>query len=84
MLPLANQKGWFPAPGTIQYLGLYQNGRLLEEYELSLSEKPRAWGVLYLERYAGQELELRLEGGEERLLELLEVSDRTRDAVLYQ
>lgn len=84
LLPLADQKGWFPAPGTIQYLGLYQNGRLLEEYELSLSEKPRAWGVLYLERYAGQELELRLEGGEERLLELLEVSDRTRDAALYQ
>lgn len=85
LLPLADQKGWFPDPDAIQYLGLYQNGLRLEEYELTLSETPRAWGVLYLERYAGQELELRLEGGQEELLDLLEVSDEMKDvALLYR
>lgn len=84
LLPLADQKGWFPAPESMQYLGLYRDGSLLEEYELTLSDEPRAWGVLYLERYAGQELELRLEGGREDLLDLLEVSDRMRDAALYR
>lgn len=85
LLPIAGQPGWFPPADKIQILGLYQDGRLMEEYELVLSETPRCWSCLYLEPYRGKKVELRLEGGDERLLDLLEVSDALKDAdTLYR
>lgn len=85
LLPLAQEARAFPTSGKLQILGLYRQGRLVEEYELKLSAQPRAWGVLYLQPYAGQELELRLEGGDEGLLDLLELSDQLKDAdTLYR
>ncbi|WP_147401639.1 glycoside hydrolase family 32 protein [Acutalibacter sp. 1XD8-33] len=85
LLPIAGQLRMFPPSGKLQILGLYRDEQLLEELELNLSVSPRAWGVLYLEPYAGQELELRLEGGDESLLDLLEVADEPKDAdTLYR
>lgn len=85
LIPVADSKGWFLPVDEMQFLGVYRDGVLLEEHEVVLSKEPRCWACLYLERYEGQELELRLEGGEESLLELVETSDVLRDAdTLYR
>ena len=68
LIPVADSKGWFLPVDEMQFLGVYRDGVLLEEHEVVLSKEPRCWACLYLERYEGQELELRLEGGEESLL----------------
>ena len=72
LIPVGNVKGWTIPAESIQYLSIYQNGSLVEEYEVCLDASPRCWSCLYLERYAGETLELRLEGGDESLIELLE------------
>ncbi|MGI6254937.1 MAG: hypothetical protein ACOYJZ_04840 [Acutalibacter sp.] len=79
LIPVADSKGWFLPVDEMQFLGVYRDGKLLEEHEVVLSREPRCWACLYLERYAGQELELRLEGGDESLLDLVETSDVLRD-----
>lgn len=79
LLPIAKEGGWFLPADKTQYLGIYENGMRVEEYELILSRTPRCWSCLYLERYAGKKLEIRLEGGEEDLIDLLEVSDELKD-----
>lgn len=85
LIPVADSKGWFLPVDEMQFLGVYRDGELLEEHEVILSKEPRCWACLYLERYEGQELELRLEGGDESLLELVEASDVLRDAdTLYR
>ena len=85
LIPVGNVKGWTIPAESIQYLSIYQNGSLVEEYEVCLDASPRCWSCLYLERYAGETLELRLEGGDESLIELLEVSDTLKDAdTLYR
>ena len=60
LAPIAQEAHVFPPSGELQILGLYRQGQLLEEYELQLSSQPRAWSVLFLQPYAGEELELRL------------------------
>ncbi len=80
LAPIAQEAHVFPPSGELQILGLYRQGQLLEEYELQLSSQPRAWSVLFLQPYAGEELELRLEGGDESLLDLLELSNQFKDA----
>ena len=85
LIPVGNVKGWTIPAESIQYLSIYKNGSLVEEYEVCLDASPRCWSCLYLERYAGETLELRLEGGDESLIELLEVSDTLKDAdTLYR
>lgn len=85
LIPVGNVKGWTIPTESIQYLSIYQNGSLVEEYEVCLNASPRCWSCLYLERYVGETLELRLEGGDESLIELLEVSDTLKDAdTLYR
>ena len=79
LVPVADSKGWFLPVDQMQFLGVYRNGELLEEHEVILSPQPRCWSCLYLERYQGQELELRLEGGDEGLIDLLELSDTLKD-----
>ncbi|HWT73592.1 MAG TPA: glycoside hydrolase family 32 protein [Mobilitalea sp.] len=79
LLPIADEGGWFLPADKTQYLDIYENGVCVEEYELFLSRTPRCWSCLYLERYAGEKLEIRLEGGEEDLIDLLEVSDELKD-----
>ena len=79
LIPVADSKGWFLPADQMQLLGVYRNGELLEEHEVILSPQPRCWSCLYLERYQDQELELRLEGGDESLIDLLELSDTLKD-----
>lgn len=79
LLPIGDSGGWFLPVERTQYLGIYRNGELLEEHELILDREPRAWSCLYLDRYQGAELELRLEGGDESCIDLLEVSDTLKD-----
>lgn len=79
LLPIGESEGWFAPVEKTQYLGIYRNGQLLEEHEVILDPSPRAWGCLYLERYQGETLEVRLEGGDESYIELLEVSDTLKD-----
>ena len=75
-----------PAQEKTQYLGIYRNGELLEEHELILDPAPRTWSCLFLDRYQGEELsQLRLEGGDESCIDLLEVSDTLKELeTLYQ
>lgn len=85
LLPIANMVGWFPPADKIQYLSIYRDGILTEEYELVLDREPRCWSCLYLERYQGETLEISLEGGDESLIDLLEISDTLKDAdTLYR
>lgn len=85
LLPVGDSGGWFAPVEQTQHLGIYRDGELLEEYEVILDRSPRAWSCLYLDRYQGQELELRLEGGDESCMELLELSDTLKDEdTLYQ
>jgi len=79
-------KATYVSTEGLQYLQILENGVLKEEYELYLSEKPRAWSCVYLNKYTpGTQLEIRLEGGNEDLIELLEVSDTLKDAdTLYK
>lgn len=85
LIPVGNVGGWVMSAESMQYLGIYRNGILEEEYELCLDASPRCWSCLYLERYAGETLELRLEGGDESLIELLEISDTLKDTdILYK
>ncbi len=85
LLPIANEGGWFLPADKIQYMSIYVDDILMEEYELILSSTPRCWSCLYLERYIGKSLEIRLEGGEEDLIDLLQVSDERKDSdTLYR
>ena len=61
LLPIGDSGGWFLPVEKTQYLGIYRNGELLEEHELILDPAPRTWSCLFLDRYQGEELELRLE-----------------------
>lgn len=79
LIPVAASEQWRIPDETLQYLGIYENGRRLQEYEVVLSRKPRFWGPVYLQPYQGKELELRLENGDEALLDLLEQSDTLKD-----
>ena len=79
LLPVSGEGGWFQPADRLQTLSIFHKGALAEEYELILSETPCCWSPLYLERYAGEELELCLEGGGEDLLDLLELSDELKD-----
>ena len=79
LLPVSGEGGWFLPADRVQTLSILCRGELREEYEVLLSETPRCWSPVYLERYFGEELELRLEGGREELLERLELSDRLKD-----
>ena len=54
LIPVGNVKGWTIPAESIQYLSIYQNGSLVEEYEVCLDASPRCWSCLYLERYAGE------------------------------
>lgn len=85
LIPVAANDHWRVPDETLQYLGIYENGRLLQEHEVVLSREPRFWSPVYLESYQGRELELRLENGDETLLELLELSDVLKDeTTLYR
>ncbi len=79
LLPLAKAGGWFLPQDQVQYIGLYTNGVLREEIETILSETPRTWGVLYLEAYRDEEIEIRMEGGDEEQIRLLRISDQMPD-----
>ncbi len=79
LLPLADAGGFFVSADTQQYLGIYQDGVKKQEYELVLSENPRAWSVLYLDAYQGQEIEIRVEGAHEEMIDLLKFSDVMED-----
>lgn len=79
LLPIADIREYYAKKGYIQYLGIYKAGKLMEEYEVVLSENPGCWACLYLDRYAGQIIEIRLEGGDEELIDLLELSDDRKD-----
>jgi len=79
LIPVAADDHWRVPDETLQYLGMYKGGRLLQEYEVLLSREPRFWSPVYLHTYRGEELELRLENGDESLLELLELSDQLKD-----
>lgn len=85
LLPIANNTGWFLPTKDLQYLCVYQNGKKVEEYEVILSRNPRCWSCIFLDAYQGEELEVQLEGGDESLIELLEISDTLKDAdTLYR
>lgn len=85
LLPVARDGGWFLPADKVQILGVYQGGELIEEYELILDKSPRCWSFMYLDAYKGKELELQLEGGDEDILDLLEVSDMIRDSdIIYR
>lgn len=85
LIPVAANDHWCVPDETLQYLGIYEKGRLLQEHEVVLSRKPCFWSPVYLEPYQGRELELRLENGDETLLEQLELSDVLKDeTTLYR
>lgn len=85
LIPVAADDRWRVPDETLQYLGIYEGDTLLQEYEVVLGRKPRFWSPVYLEQYQGKELELRLENGDETLLELLELSNELKDAeTLYR
>lgn len=79
LIPVAADDDWYVPDDRLQYLGIYENDRLLQEYEVVLSREPRFWSPVYLDAYQGKELELRLENGDESLLELLKLSDALVD-----
>lgn len=69
ILPIDSESGgWFVPASKMQYLQIICDGNLREEYELMLSERPRSYGVLPLNRYAGKTITVHLEGGDENLL----------------
>lgn len=85
LLPVKGNGGWIRTTDHLQYFSLWLDGIKREEYELTLSRTPDFWACLYLDRYADREVELRLESGDESLLDLVEISDRMKDAdALYR
>lgn len=84
LLPLANVSGWFMPQNQMQTLSIYANDCLLEELELCLSAAPRCWSPLDLDRYAGMELTLCLENGDEALMDLLACVDALEEDTLAQ
>jgi levanase/fructan beta-fructosidase len=80
LIPVADNGGWFSSIEETQFLRILRDGILVEEYELQIARNPRCWGCLYLERYRGEKLIIQVEGGDETLLDLLEVSDILKDA----
>ena len=47
LIPVGNVKGWTIPAESIQYLSIYQNGSLVEEYEVCLDASPRCCCLLY-------------------------------------
>lgn len=84
LIPVADNNGCFLSTKETQFLRILRGGVLIEEYELQIARSPRCWGCLYLENYKNEELIIQVEGGDESLLDLLEVSDTLKDAdILY-
>lgn len=83
MLPLGDSRNRFIPEKNRQILSLRVDTVLVEEYELVLSPNPRTWAALDLTRYSERDIEVRLEGGDEKLLDMVVPSGTPQDFVSF-
>lgn len=82
LVPVGRQRFNFVSTAGIQFLQIFREGELTEEYELTLDPEPRSWSPIYLEKYPPHtELTVRLTGGQEERIELLKLSDSFADRI---
>lgn len=63
LVPVGKQRFNFVSTAGIQFLQIFRDGELTEEYELTLDPEPRSWSPIYLEKYPPHtELTVRLTG----------------------